>query len=246
MQKLAAAPLRATPTYWFCMFAGSALGTNMGDFTVDWLGLGRETGFAALAILSALAIWGDSRLRQRSELSYWVAIVLLRAAATIIGDYMTHDLGISYVAASVGLGIATLIAGWFTIIDPAQGRTPLVDRRYWIAMLIAGVFGTIGGDLTSHTIGLFAAAGVLCAVLLVVLGARTALLPASVLGYWVVILAERAAGTPVGDSLASRHGFALGLPLAMCCTFGLLAVGLLVRNFAERSLPASGEAMQTS
>ena len=231
--------MAATPAYWFCMYAASALGTNLGDFWVDGLGLGREWSFVSLAVISALAIWADRRFAAWTELGYWIAIVALRAAATTVADAMTHDLRWSYAISALMLAIATLVAGRFTnSSSPAGGRgfsaSPTVNGRYWIAMLIAGVFGTVAGDLASHTIGLFPAAGILAALLVALLVWRSFTAPASITLYWCVILAERCAGTPAGDALASHRGAGLGLPTAIACTGGALVLGLLVR---ERTTP---------
>jgi uncharacterized membrane-anchored protein len=47
---------------------------------------------------------------------------------------------------------------------------------------------------------------------------------ARALGYWCIVLAERAAGTPAGDWFASRRGLGLGLPIALLCVgAGLIA-----------------------
>jgi uncharacterized membrane-anchored protein len=101
-------------------------------------------------------------------------------------------------------------------------------------MLIAGVFGTTGGDLVVHTIGLYPASGVFCCLLVALIGARGAVAPASVLLYWCIVMAERCAGTGVGDSLASPHGFALGLPIATSLTTATVIVALWARAKIER------------
>jgi uncharacterized membrane-anchored protein len=234
----AAAPARAlgaTPAYWFSMFAASALGTNLGDFTVDTLSLGRGMSFALLAVITGLAFWGDRRFARRTDAGYWIAIVTLRAAATNVGDFLTEDLSISYPVLMVVLGLSTLFAGCFTRIDKVTSTSPLVDARYWAAMLIAGIFGTVGGDFISHMIGLYAAAAALCTAAVIVLAARSTFAATSVLTYWCAVLAERCAGTPVGDALASHRAVGLGLKLAMLCTGLLLMVGLLVRSRERRS-----------
>nr|WP_294555804.1 hypothetical protein [uncultured Rhodopila sp.] len=222
--------LDATPAFWFAMFAASAFGTNLGDFWVDFVSLGRAASFASLAVISGLAIRGDRRMARRSEGGYWIAIVALRAAATNVGDLLTHDFGFGYVAVSVVLALATLVAGWFTLAGAGLRGTPAVDVRYWIAMFIAGVFGTVAGDLASHTVGLYAAGGLLCILLVAAISLRNRLAPASVMAYWAVILAERSAGTPAGDALASGKAAGLGLPLATLCTGGLLLAALAARR----------------
>jgi uncharacterized membrane-anchored protein len=205
------------------MFAASALGTNLGDFWVDDLSLDRLTSFTSLAVISGLAIWSDTRIRRRTETGYWLAIVALRAAATNVADFLT----LNYGAISLLLAAATLLAGYFTRPDIAKHGTPRVDARYWIAMLIAGVFGTVSGDLASHTVGIYAAAALLCGLLVTLLIVRGNLAPTSVIAYWVVVLGERCAGTPFGDGLASHRAIGFGLPLAILCTGGLLLAALM-------------------
>ena len=221
--------LQATAGYWFAMFAGSALGTNLGDFWDDGLGLGRELSFASLALIGGLAVFADGRVSRRSEAAFWTAIVALRAASSNVGDFLTHDLALNAAVITAVLGVATLLAGRLTRREPG-GSTPLIDARYWLAMVIAGVFGTVGGDLVSHTVGLVTACTMLCAVLVLAVLGRSRFAAASVTAYWLVVLAERAAGTPAGDSLASGRALGLGLPLAMCCSGGLLALALLIRS----------------
>jgi uncharacterized membrane-anchored protein len=97
-------------------------------------------------------------------------------------------------------------------------------------MFIAGLFGTVAGDLIHHNTGLYDASAALCLALAGLIFAREAGAPASVLLYWSIVMAERCAGTAVGDALASRRAVALGVPLASLCTTALLVVSLWVRN----------------
>ena len=219
------------PGFWLAMFLASAFGTNFGDFWAGGQALGHPAGFMSLVLVSALALWGDRRAGLRTEGFYWVAIVALRAAATNAGDFLTHDLGLSYAWASAGMGMAALLAGCFTRSPAPGGGSPVIDGWYWGAMFAAGVFGTVAGDLTAHAAGLIMAAVALVAVLLLVLGLRAWLLPTFMAAYWCAVLAERCAATPVGDALASRRGAGLGLPLAMACTGSLLLAALAWRRW---------------
>ncbi len=238
-QPFSAAPPRSLDTglaFWCVMFLASAFGTNLGDFWVDGLALSRPVSFASLVIVCGLAIWGDRRLGLQTELCYWIAVVALRAAATNLADFLTHDLGLSYVLTTSALGAAGLLAGYKTRPSARCVGSPLIDGRYWIAMLLAGLFGTVGGDLTSHTMGLYAAAGSLTLVLILVLGIRSQLYPTAILAYWCTVLAERSAATPVGDALASRHALGLGLQRAMLCTCALFMLSLGTRWIVGRAM----------
>ncbi len=212
------------------MFAASVLGTNLGDFGVDTLSLGRWVSFISLAVMCSLAVAADSRFGRRTDAFFWIGIVCLRAAATNVADALTHDFGFDYGLTAFSLAVLTLVSGGFTRPSPTGGGSPLIDRRYWIAMLLAGVFGTVSGDLSSHVFGLYAAAAMLTAVLLLVLVIRQRVFPAAILSYWCAVLLERCAATPVGDSLASRHALGLGLPLATACSASLFVMAIIWRS----------------
>ena len=217
--------------FWLAMFAASALGTNLGDLWVDELGLSRGVSFAALAAICGLAVGADRVAGGRTEAFYWVAVVALRAAATEVADWMTHDLRFDYLVSTLALGAVALGLGLRT---RSVGGKMAVDGAYWAAMLPAGIFGTTGGDLVEHTLGMAVAAPLLTAMLAAVLAVRGRWFGPAVLGYWCAVLAERCAGTPVGDGLASRHGLGLGLPAATAVTLSLVLATLLFRGWRRR------------
>src|SRR5262249_46039378 len=141
--------------------------------------------------ICAAAVWYDRRAAARTEAGYWLAIVVMRAAATNLADIMTHDLALGYVEVSALLALLTLIAARFTHPDFVRKASPLVDGGYWTAMFIAGLFGTVAGDLIHHSIGLYTASVALCLVLAGLILAREAWVPTSVLLYWWIVMAER-------------------------------------------------------
>jgi uncharacterized membrane-anchored protein len=216
--------------FWLAMFCASALGTNLGDFWADELSLGLATSFASLMVISAALIAGDRLFAPATEIFFWLAIVFLRAMATNLGDFLTDDLGVSRLVSTPLLGLATLAAGYFTIGAGPAKASPLIDLRYWLAMFLGGAFGTVGGDLVSHSVGLAPASVGLAALLAAVIGLRSFFAPASILGYWCIVLAERTAGTPVGDLFAEERGLGYGLPIAMTITGGALLLALVWRG----------------
>ena len=221
--------LQPTIAYWFAMYAASALGTNLGDYGSDGLGLGLSASFASLAAISLVLIALDRAVATRTEVVFWIAIVVLRAMATNVGDFLYHDLGLSRLLTAPALGALTLAAGYLTL----GTNSPRVDARYWLAMALGGAFGTVAGDLASHTIGLPLATGVLALALVGAVAVRPA--AAGIMSYWAVVLVERAAGTPAGDWLAEDRGLGLGLPVAMAITgtaFVLAVVWRLARPSA--------------
>lgn len=233
--------MQTGPLFWLAMLAASALGTNLGDVFAGRLGLPGTVGFGLLVASSVLAIACDWQTGRRTELYYWIAIVVLRGAATNVADFLTEDLRLGFVPVLAVLAVATLLLGARTRAGAGtRVASPVIDGWYWTAMLVAGVFGTVGGDLMNRSVGLFASAGLLTALLLAVLAVRQRWFPAAVLAYWVVVLAERCAGTPIGDGLASRRGVGLGLPVATACTAALFGTALAWRAWARGRAPRVG------
>jgi uncharacterized membrane-anchored protein len=228
MQAGAVAPraMDVTHSYWFAMLAASAFGTNVGDLWAEILFPGRMTSLASLLAVCAAAVWYHRRAAARTEAGYWLAIVAMRAAATNLADIITHDLAMGYVLASVALVVLTLVAARFTDPDRSRSGSPRVDGAYWTAMFIAGVFGTVAGDLIHHNIGLYTASAVLCLTLAGLIAVRETRAPASMLLFWSIVMAERCAGTAVGDALASHRAIGMGVPVACVCT-GVLTLGSL-------------------
>ena len=222
--------LATGPVFWVAMLAASALGTNLGDFAARGLGLTKEAGFAVLVAVCGASVLADRQFGRRTEAFYWVAIVLLRAAATNVADALTHPAGLGFVPVTAVLGVLALAAGARTRAAPDQPGSPLVDAWYWTAMFIAGVVGTTGGDLAWDTAGLPAATAALTALLVLLLAVRARWFPRVMLAYWCVVLAERCAGTPIGDGLAFRHGLDLGLPVSIACTGAVFGAALLWRE----------------
>jgi uncharacterized membrane-anchored protein len=223
-----------THTYWFAMLAASAFGTNLGDLWADTLFPGRLTSLASLLVLCLAAVCLHRRAAARTEAGYWLAIIAMRAAATNLADIFTHDLALGYVLSSVLLAGLTLFAARYTAPDLSRSASPRVDSAYWIAMFIAGVFGTVAGDLIHHTIGMLTASSVLCVALAGLVLLREARAPTSMLLFWLIVMAERCAGTAVGDALASHRAIGLGVPIASVCSGILTMISLLIRNAIAR------------
>lgn len=227
-----ALPMATTRSYWLAMLAASAFGTNLGDLWAGTLFRGLLTSLASLLVVCLAAVIFHRRAAARTEAGYWLAIVVMRAAATNLADIFTHDLGLGYVLSSVLLAGLTLFTARYTHRDVS--RSPRVDGAYWIAMFIAGVFGTVAGDLIHHTIGMLTASAALCVTLAGLVLLREARAPTSMLLFWSIVMTERCAGTAIGNSLASQRLIGLGVPIASVCTGMLTLASLWIRNRLAR------------
>jgi len=229
--------------FWAALCLASIFGANLGDFFAHNIGLGHIAGLPFLAVAFALVLVAERYDTGARELYYWLAIILIRTAATNIGDLLAGDLKLP--RPWVMAGLAVLLAIAVAAIHQRRQRAALPNRRrevltadwlYWIGMLLAGALGTVMGDYVSHNLRLgdlmaSAALGVPLALLFAV-GSRGPIW--SVPFFWVTVVTVRADGTVVGDWFAGRH--MLGLPLSTALS-GLVFVALLAA-WKDRSKPA--------
>jgi uncharacterized membrane-anchored protein len=227
--------------YWAAILAASMCGANTGDFLSRIIGLGHWRGVPFLIAAFFLIVWAEKRSMVTTEAYYWLAIILLRTGATNLADLSTHDFKISYPLTLLGLTALLIVV---LIADRAPARTgdadtpslPATDLPYWIAMLIAGTLGTAGGDYVAYGLGLGIASMLLTAVFGAILAAATTYGAMSKWWYWATIVGARTAGTVLGDLLASRRGFDLGLWISTACTASLLAAIILVWPLRRRAV----------
>jgi uncharacterized membrane-anchored protein len=108
---------------------------------------------------------------------------------------------------------------------------PDTDAGYWVAMLAAGVFGTVLGDACSHLVGEGAASIGLALVLGMVLLWRHSRGSAAGVGlYWLTVATARTAGTAIGDWLAENKAMDVGLPLSTLITGCVFLAALVLRQ----------------
>jgi uncharacterized membrane-anchored protein len=102
---------------------------------------------------------------------------------------------------------------------------------------VAGVFGTVAGDICEHVIGEGVSAVVLTALLLGVLfvGARRAAQIVAV--YWAIVAVARTTGTAIGDWLAENKLLHIGLSYSTLLTdLAFVAVLDLWRSRGKQAL----------
>jgi uncharacterized membrane-anchored protein len=209
--------------FWWALCLASIFGANMGDFFAHNLGLGHVAGLPFLAIAFAVILVLERFDRLAHEVHYWLAIVVVRTAATNLADFFSGDMHLPrpWVMATLAVVLAIMVAMLFSAGGRSEqnvrGRGILVlraDTAYWTGMLVAGTLGTVIADYLSHNLHLGDdVASILLSFALAVFFAtgRKGLIwwPPF---YWATVIMVRAAGTAVGDYFASRG--MLGLPLS--------------------------------
>jgi len=106
--------LRADAGYWTSMFIAGTLGTVIGDYCSHNLHLGDAWASLLLgAILALLFVTARNGLL-RSLSYYWLTIVAVRAAGTVVGDLLAgrHMLGLPTSTLVTGILFVALLTVW--------------------------------------------------------------------------------------------------------------------------------------
>jgi uncharacterized membrane-anchored protein len=229
--------------YWLGITLASVFGTNLGDFYAHESGLGIGLGLLLLLAFAAVVFALERFDRRVTELYYWLVIIIIRTGATNIADYLAYRVRIPAVPLNVGLLVILAALAWrMTRTDRVRsgtfpgGRLPDTGAVYWSAMLTAGVFGTVFGDVCSHLVGQGSASIILGLILVCVQLAGRKREAGTVFLYWGTVAVARTAGTAMGDWLAENKVLHLGLPHATLitgCTFAAVLVMWRSRRAGE-------------
>jgi uncharacterized membrane-anchored protein len=221
------------PRYWISIAIASICGANMGDFIPAVLKLSDLGGLLMLALAFAFIALANQWSRRGNEVLYWLAILVIRAAATNLADLGIDRTHLGYIMVSACLAallVAILALRRASSLRPVTGGLPRTNGVYWLAMLTAGTLGTVLGDGIGHmihpiTLGVPISAIIATGAVALILGQRTRLDMASAAAatYWAAIVAIRTWGTNFGDIAA----FFLSLPVSMMLS-GLLLAGTLI------------------
>ncbi|WP_395067818.1 hypothetical protein [Paraburkholderia silvatlantica] len=234
--------------YWLAMATASMCGANLGDIIPDVLNMKAAAGLSMLAMMFALLLVVERAVSGEFELFYWIAILIVRAAATNIADYAIDVARLTYTGTAV---VLTLILIAAVALDRDREKSaagsflPSADGLYWFTMLMAGSLGTVIADGLGHAFGpvqtgVPISASMATLGVLAVMAARSRLGSAGIASYWIAVVAIRWWGTNVGDICA----YFLSLPASTATTAAGLTVLLLVlrtrparRNASASSLP---------
>jgi uncharacterized membrane-anchored protein len=228
--------------YWLGITLASVFGTNMGDLYAHESGLSILPGLGVLAVLCAVVFLVEHLDTGARELYYWLVIIIIRTGATNIADYTAYRLRVPELGLNAGLILMLVLLAVVqrrttTPKESSAARLPATGGSYWVAMLTAGVLGTVLGDVCEHFFGKGLAAVALAAVLAAALIWRRGGIGPF---YWLIVAVARTAGTAIGDWVAENRTLNIGLPFSTLMT-GLLFVGLIV-VWRPRSMPATAGA----
>lgn len=138
--------------YWIVIVGTTTVGTEISDFMDRTLHLGYLAGSLILItlLLNTLWIWNRTMGKidvypifdRKVELFYWIAILFSNSLGTAFGDFLSDNVGLSYLQG------AMVTAGVILIVVLLHYVTKISHIiLFWIAFIFTRPFGATFGDL---------------------------------------------------------------------------------------------------
>ncbi|WP_347929827.1 hypothetical protein [Pseudomonas helvetica] len=231
-----------TLSFWVIKIMSTTVGETGADFLAVDAGLGQGVTSIGMAVLLAIALFGQLRTRAYSPWIYWLTVVLVSVVGTQITDVLTDKMGISLYAStavfSVLLAINFMI--WYGLersLSITEIVTPRRELFYWATVLCTFALGTAAGDLATEALGLgFTLGAVIFGALIGVTFAAWRLGGNTVLTFWIAYILTRPFGASLGDLLTQAKTYGgLGMG-AMWTSAMFLSVILILVAVAQMSV----------
>ena len=137
--------------YWLVIIGTTTVGTEISDLMDRTLKLGYAYGSLILIIclLITLYVWHKTEkgirvypvTQPRVELFYWIAILFSNSLGTAFGDFLSDNIGLSYLAGAAVTGaiiVIVILLHYYTKINEIL--------LFWIAFIFTRPFGATFGD----------------------------------------------------------------------------------------------------
>jgi hypothetical protein len=220
--------------FWVIKVLATTVGETFADFLNTKLGLGLNGTSVATFIGLALILFFQFKGKGYKPPVYWLAIVLISIAGTLVTDNLTDNVGVSLITSSIifSICLAAVFIIWFVrekTLAIHSIYTPTREAFYWLTILFTFALGTATGDLFAERLALgYARSLLVFAGLIALIGVlwQRKIINA-VFGFWVVYVLTRPLGASIGDLLSqdkSNGGFGLGTTVTSLIFLTLIAI----------------------
>jgi uncharacterized membrane-anchored protein len=229
--------------FWVIKVMATTVGETAADFLNTNLGLGLTGTTLLMGALLAVALVFQFRSRRYIPALYWLAVVFISVAGTLITDNLTDNFGISLWTTTIIFAILMVIAfvSWFAVEKTLSIHTITTTRReafYWSTILVTFALGTAAGDLISERLdlGYWKSALLFGGLITLVVLARLVFKLNAIAAFWIAYVLTRPLGASIGDYLtAPKDEGGLGIPTnVVSAVFLLTMVGLVIYFTVEQ------------
>lgn len=143
--------------YWLVIIGTTTLGTEISDFIDRTLHLGYAWGSLLLisCLLFTLFLWNKKYktlevypiFDKHKEIYYWIAILFSNSLGTAFGDFLSDNIGLSYLNGAMVTGLVIVVVvllHYYTKINHIL--------LFWVAFIFTRPFGATFGDFLTKPI----------------------------------------------------------------------------------------------
>jgi uncharacterized membrane-anchored protein len=199
-----------TAAFWITKVLTTGMGESTSDYLVLTLGPAIAIGIGA--VVFALAMIAQFRVKRYLAGVYWFAVVMVSVFGTMAADVLHVGFGIPYLVSTIFFAVvlAAIFTTWYRTQRSLSIHSITTRPRevfYWATVLTTFALGTAAGDLTATTFQLgYLGLGILFAVVIAV--------PAiawwkfrlnAILAFWFAYVTTRPLGASFADWMAVSH-----------------------------------------
>ena len=220
-----------TAYFWIIKILGTTVGETAADYLNDTLGLGLNKTSIVVGLALVVALVFQFKTRKYIPGVYWLVVVLISVAGTLMTDNLVDGHGVSLNVTTIGFSICLGLTfiGWYLSERTLSIHTIVTTKReawYWLTVLFTFALGTSAGDLVSEKldIGYWRTGLIFLGLIGLVALAHFVFGLGEILSFWLAYILTRPLGAALGDYLLQPHsagGLGLGTGLT---TFVFLAV----------------------
>ncbi|MBI3524318.1 MAG: hypothetical protein HY066_07275 [Betaproteobacteria bacterium] len=206
--------------FWMIKIMATTVGETAADFISTNLHFGLIGTSVVMGALLAAFLFMQLRTRQYVPWLYWMVVVLISIAGTLITDNLVDNFGVALETTAIAFGLALLaaFAAWYASEKTLSIHTIFTTRRelfYWAAILFTFALGTASGDLAAESLQLgYANSTLIFGALIGVVSIAYYVFKANaVLAFWIAYILTRPLGASLGDYLSqpvANGGLGLG------------------------------------
>lgn len=223
--------------FWIIKIMATTVGETLADLLAVKLNLGLLLASMVVGAMLLIALFLQLRSRRYVPSLYWLAVVLISVAGTLITDNMVDSWGVPlWVTTAVFTVLLCLtFFAWHAVEKSLSVHTIKTTRReafYWLAILFTFTLGTAGGDLLSEGahLGYFYSGLLFAGAIGLVTLLYYKIELNAVLAFWIAYILTRPLGASLGDLLSqpkSDGGLGFGT-VVTSIAFLLVIVGLVI------------------
>src|SRR5260370_318054 len=227
MQAMRKVP-EVTVYFWIIKLLTTGMGETTSDYLVHQLNPIIAVALGGIGLAAALLL--QILVRRYVAWIYWLAVVMVAVFGTMAADVLHIGLGIPYLVSTAffTVALAVIFTVWYVNEKTLSIHSISTRRRelfYWATVMATFALGTVTGDMTATTLGLwYFSSGVLFAILIAVPALGYWLFGLNeILAFWFAYIVTRPLGASFADWMGRPHSLG-GLGLGT----GQVSLGLAI------------------